>query len=668
VNANPWKDPLYRLIDEYGGLAIPKGEREEWREVIPLGLRRKYRDARQPDAFVQACLEDGRCQEYGIRDTRDLHDALTIRLPTHRMGAGLRLQTEADVGDDEAEESPAWRRIREMSTVVGAEVPRGRPHRVTVYETSPVLWQRSEQSRSRRAGVAVNPMHPGEMARAYRGYWLYSDITGRLWFAKKHNTVVATGTSLEQVRAAVDSIFGFKANYPPGWGSRSVASARRRSALRQAEAFRTRDIVPGLLPTRIPAKAEQDRDLLKGFRQPEPEKQMRMFNPYELQFWQGSTRLGTGQHSTLADAKRHALGRLMGAPSVTARIFEPGRDRVHVLRPGDRKWTSGPFATVTRVSNPCRSNGHRNPKVGQTVGVAGRWLQEWYEPKDPDLRKRAKELRAQGWHVSVANMGSQVTDVGRLRMSLLRARREQATPAVQHSPVWRKGFTAGIAAKARGAVQGNPMSRVRTETVARQIAAERGVSYGLSVFDGWYYVGTLKELAAVGAVRRNPLTRRETAEVIVRGRSNRKWQDYWSRRDPVAHALSSGRVLEDDYIVGRYGDHPAFEKRNPLTRGETALVVRQSRKEAKLAKRMRDPENRGLMIGAAQRGMEIALSHGALRPKTFLRAPFWANPRVVGRAGKSPAFNGTHAQAMAYARAHGLGTPYQVGIRKGARV
>lgn len=98
MNANPWKDPLYRLIDEYGGLAIPKGEREEWREVIPLGLRRKYRDARQPDAFVQACIEDGRCQEYGIRDTRDLHrlgdDGSQLEQPRESEGRsdGWRVQ------------------------------------------------------------------------------------------------------------------------------------------------------------------------------------------------------------------------------------------------------------------------------------------------------------------------------------------------------------------------------------------------------------------------------------------------------------------------------------------------------------------------------------------------------------------------------------------------
>ena len=564
MNVNPWKDPLYRLIDEYGGLAIPKGEREEWREVIPLGLRRKYRDARQPDAFVQACLEDGRCQEYGIRDTRDLHDALTIRLPTHRMGAGLRLQTEADVGDDEAEESPAWRRIREMSTVVGAEVPRGRPHRVTVYETSPVLWQRSEQSRSRRAGVAVNPMHPGEMARAYRGYWLYSDITGRLWFAKKHNTVVATGTSLEQVRAAVDSIFGFKANYPPGWGSRSVASARRRSALRQAEAFRTRDIVPGLLPTRIPAKIEQDPDPLKGFRQPEPEKQMRMFN-----------------------AK------------------------------------TGPYAYQ------CKLHGYQHPY------------------------KVCPRCRAQ--FCSKYWTACPRCSAGKVK----------SNPAAQHSPVWRKGFTAGIAAKARGAVRGNPMSRVRTETVARQIAAERGVSYGLSVIDGLYYVGTPKELAAVGAIKRNPLTRRETAALErYYGAVTREWRGSDSETQPALHYGMYGRRKTLGAVIRKYGAKPR-RKRNPLTRGETAEVLRQGRAALRGGRKAKSKVLKADRFGAADAFFQVAKHWGASKKRHTVPM---VNPRIVGRAGKGPVFNGTRTQALAYARAHGLGTPYQVGIQKGARV
>lgn len=54
---------------------------------------------------------------------------------------------------------------------------------------------------------------------------------------------------------------------------------KRRPAI-QYEAFKTRDIVPGILPYRVPARVEQDPDPLKGFRQPKPEKQMRMFNPF----------------------------------------------------------------------------------------------------------------------------------------------------------------------------------------------------------------------------------------------------------------------------------------------------------------------------------------------------------------------------------------------------
>jgi len=170
------------------------------------------------------------------------------------------------------------------------------------------------------------------------------------------------------------------------------------------------------------------------------------------------------------------------------------------------------------------------------------------------------------------------------------------------------GFTAGIAAKARGAVQRNPMSRVRTETLARQIAAERGVSYGLSVIDGWYYVGTPKELAAVGAL-----------------------------------------------------------KRNPLTRGETADIVRLARRDYATARRL--PKNskvKAYYIGSGDGLKYAAMRHGQL--KRVGKRPILANPRIVGRAGKEPVFKGTRTQAAAYARKHGLGVPYQVGIRKGARV
>jgi hypothetical protein len=52
--------------------------------------------------------------------------------------------------------------------------------------------------------------------------------------------------------------------------------------------------------------------------------------------------------------------------------------------------------------------------------VHGRgWIQESYETGDPDIKKRAKELRARGYRVVSESMGSQVTQYGRLKMTLM---------------------------------------------------------------------------------------------------------------------------------------------------------------------------------------------------------------------------------------------------------
>jgi hypothetical protein len=41
---------------------------------------------------------------------------------------------------------------------------------------------------------------------------------------------------------------------------------------------------------------------------------------------------------------------------------------------------------------------------------------------------------------------------------------------------------------------------MRSESGARDLAAEKRLPYGLSVFDGLFYVGTHDQLAAVGCV------------------------------------------------------------------------------------------------------------------------------------------------------------------------
>ena len=49
----------------------------------------------------------------------------------------------------------------------------------------------------------------------------------------------------------------------------------------------------------------------------------------------------------------------------------------------------------------------------------GSWCQEWYETASRDAGKRARALRKVGYRVSVASMGSQVTDVGHIKMTLV---------------------------------------------------------------------------------------------------------------------------------------------------------------------------------------------------------------------------------------------------------
>jgi len=45
--------------------------------------------------------------------------------------------------------------------------------------------------------------------------------------------------------------------------------------------------------------------------------------------------------------------------------------------------------------------------------------QEWYETASRDAGRRARQLRELGFSVSVCGMGSQVTSVGRVNMTLL---------------------------------------------------------------------------------------------------------------------------------------------------------------------------------------------------------------------------------------------------------
>ena len=52
----------------------------------------------------------------------------------------------------------------------------------------------------------------------------------------------------------------------------------------------------------------------------------------------------------------------------------------------------------------------------------GKWMQEWHATQDKTARKRAAELRKLGYEVRCSNMGTQITEVGSLKMTMLDAR------------------------------------------------------------------------------------------------------------------------------------------------------------------------------------------------------------------------------------------------------
>lgn len=54
---------------------------------------------------------------------------------------------------------------------------------------------------------------------------------------------------------------------------------------------------------------------------------------------------------------------------------------------------------------------------GQTNGNG--WTQEWYETSTRDAGRRARQLRKAGYRVSVSGQGSQVTNVGRVNMTMV---------------------------------------------------------------------------------------------------------------------------------------------------------------------------------------------------------------------------------------------------------
>ena len=44
------------------------------------------------------------------------------------------------------------------------------------------------------------------------------------------------------------------------------------------------------------------------------------------------------------------------------------------------------------------------------------------------------------------------------------------------------------------------MSKCKFSALARELAGERGLWYGMSIFDGYYYVGTVAQLERIGCI------------------------------------------------------------------------------------------------------------------------------------------------------------------------
>ena len=59
------------------------------------------------------------------------------------------------------------------------------------------------------------------------------------------------------------------------------------------------------------------------------------------------------------------------------------------------------------------------------------WTQEWYETKSRDAGRRAADLRLLGFRVRVSSMGTQVTKVGLVALTLVTVFSDENLPLVQ---------------------------------------------------------------------------------------------------------------------------------------------------------------------------------------------------------------------------------------------
>ena len=72
------------------------------------------------------------------------------------------------------------------------------------------------------------------------------------------------------------------------------------------------------------------------------------------------------------------------------------------------------------VSTPLHNSPHTMRCYGQIN--TGKWCQEMYETSTKDAGKRARQLRKAGYQVFSSTLGSQVTSVGVVTMSMLTIR------------------------------------------------------------------------------------------------------------------------------------------------------------------------------------------------------------------------------------------------------
>lgn len=66
-------------------------------------------------------------------------------------------------------------------------------------------------------------------------------------------------------------------------------------------------------------------------------------------------------------------------------------------------------------------NPGKNPQCLLQVNQ-GKWCQETYETASRDAAKRAKQLRELGYHVTVSSLGSQVTPLGSMKLTMVDVR------------------------------------------------------------------------------------------------------------------------------------------------------------------------------------------------------------------------------------------------------